>query len=136
MSLSKPVDRLERDAPVHQATAVAALNSKIKKFKSVVLQTLTTHLEELQQYINIDLLVPYLSAELLLTPTELDIVTNRLWQHTTPTGRLVQVLMYVGNKGPNGPRKFAECVWRSYTKTKHEGHKYVGELLADSDPGI
>ena len=136
MSLSKlavdPARLAERDASAYRATVT---KHKIRKFEAVTLQTLTKHLNELELYIDVDVLVPYLYAELLLTGSELDLVSNRRrWLHR-PIERLLQVLTCVRTKGPQAARKFSECVWKSYTDTGHEGHKYVGELVSDSDPG-
>ena len=87
------------------------------------------HAEALIKYIDLDVLVPCLRRERLLTDDETYTVRN---PHLPPGTRIQKLLTFVTRKGPDGPDNFVQCIARTANVTRGHGYlveKVLGKLI-------
>ena len=84
------------------------------------------HAEELKKCIDLNVLVPYLKQEGLLTEDETYTVRN---PYLPPGERMQNLLTFMSRKGRGGPDKFVECIRKSASESLGHAH-LVNEVLA------
>ena len=91
--------------------------------------TLRRHTGELQLNVDLQILLPYLLSDELLTLDEQFALTNQ----TVPyTERIANLVLWVLRKGPQAPTRLLQCLRRSVIEHPRAaaGHAFVDELLS------
>ena len=84
---------------------------------------------EFIKYVDLDLLVPKLIAQRLVTEGEAYAVKN---PYIVPHQRVFQLFQYISNKGPFAPAKLLQCLLEP---PLHQGHAYLASrLLKEPQP--
>ena len=82
---------------------------------------------ELQEYLLIDEIGPYLIAEGILTGEDYLLLTK----HTSKEKTIVELLQLIKSKGPDCIQSFLHALYQSCmeTSTPHQGHLHLWELF-------